>query len=63
MSKIWGSLFALFILGSLQAQLVNIEAIRMQTDSTRLVLNADFLFNYSNLGTITLQTKLNQFQT
>lgn len=48
MSKFWGSLFALFILSSLQAQLVNIEAIRMHTDSTRLVLDTEFLFNYSN---------------
>jgi len=48
MSKFWGSLFALFLVSSLQAQLVNIESIRMQTDSTRFVLNTDFLFNYSN---------------
>lgn len=48
MSKILGSICMLFMVGSMHAQLVNIETIRMQTDSTRLVLNSDFLFNYSN---------------
>lgn len=32
----------------LSAQLVNIESKRMQTDSVRFVLNADFSFNYTN---------------
>src|SRR5690606_28404557 len=32
----------------LSAQLVNIEAKRMQTDSVRFALNADFWFNHSN---------------
>jgi hypothetical protein len=31
-----------------QAQLVNIEAKRMQTDSTRFVLKSDVLFNYTD---------------
>lgn len=49
-----------------QAQLVNIETKRLQTDSTRFVLNADFAFNHSNNdgvsvnqinGTLTTQLK------
>ncbi len=49
MGKIWGILFFLFFTASsLQAQLVNIESIRMQTDSIRFVFKSDFLFNYSN---------------
>ncbi|MDT0645887.1 DUF481 domain-containing protein [Zunongwangia sp. F260] len=41
---------SLFILipGLLSAQLVNIEAKRMQTDSVRFTLNADFSFNHTN---------------
>ncbi len=31
-----------------QAQLVNIEAKRMHTDSTRFVLKSDLLFNYTD---------------
>ncbi len=34
--------------GVLSAQLVNIEAKRMQTDSVRFALNGDFSFNHSN---------------
>ncbi|GAA3510140.1 hypothetical protein GCM10022393_24110 [Aquimarina addita] len=37
----------LFFLNS-QAQLVNIESKRMQTDSTRFVLKSDLLFNYTD---------------
>lgn len=48
MNKIWAGFFLLFITGSIHAQLVNIESIRMQTDSMRFVLKSDFLFNYSN---------------
>ncbi|MBZ9629988.1 DUF481 domain-containing protein [Salegentibacter sp. LM13S] len=49
-----------------QAQLVNIETKRLQTDSTRFVLSADFAFNHSNNdgvsvnqvnGTLTTQLK------
>lgn len=32
----------------ISAQLVNIESKRMQTDSVRFALNADFSFNYTN---------------
>ena len=39
---------ALFIPGLLSAQLVNIESRRMQTDSIRFALNADFSFNHTN---------------
>ena len=46
--KIWGGLLLFFIASSMQAQLVNIESIRMHTDSIRFVLKSDFLFNYSN---------------
>ena len=48
MNKIWTGLFLFFIASSLNAQLVNIESIRIQTDSMRFVLKSDFLFNYSN---------------
>ena len=48
MSKIWVALFIFFTASTVQAQLVNIESIRMQTDSIRFVLKSDFLFNYSN---------------
>ncbi len=43
-------LFSLLILfpGLLSAQLVNIEAKRIQTDSVRFELNADFSFNHTN---------------
>lgn len=42
-------LFLLIILPALaNAQLVNIEAKRMQTDSVRFALNADFSFDYTN---------------
>ena len=34
--------------GLLSAQLVNIESKRMQTDSVRFALNADFSFNHTN---------------
>tara|TARA_B100000378_G_C18027370_1_gene406332 strand:- start:641 stop:1414 length:774 start_codon:yes stop_codon:yes gene_type:complete len=34
--------------GIIQAQLVNIESKRMQTDSIRFALNADFSLNYAN---------------
>ncbi len=37
-----------FLFFTAQAQLVNIEAKRMQTDSTRFVLKADLLTNYSD---------------
>ncbi|WP_424492411.1 DUF481 domain-containing protein [Salinimicrobium sp. GXAS 041] len=37
-----------FTPGFLSAQLVNIESKRMQTDSIRYTLNADFSFNHSN---------------
>lgn len=39
---------ALLIPGLLSAQLVNIESKRMQTDSVRFALNADFSFNHTN---------------
>ncbi len=48
MSKIWVALCIFFTASTVQAQLVNIESIRMQTDSIRFVLKSDFLFNYSN---------------
>ncbi|MDT0689972.1 DUF481 domain-containing protein [Salegentibacter sp. F188] len=43
-------LLSLFILlpSLLSAQLVNIESKRMQTDSIRFTLNADFSFNHTN---------------
>ena len=43
-------LFSIFCLtpGLLSAQLVNIESKRMQTDSIRFTLNADFSFNHTN---------------
>lgn len=41
---------------TLQAQLVNIEGKRMQTDSVRFVLKNDFSFSYyNNNGTLTYQ--------
>lgn len=60
--------FLLFLLLPLlgQAQLVNVETKRLQTDSTRFVLNADFAFSHSNNdgvsvnqinGTLTTQLK------
>lgn len=44
------TLLALFLCSHLpsQAQLVNIEAKRMQTDSIRFVLKSDVLFNYTD---------------
>ncbi|WP_029035622.1 DUF481 domain-containing protein [Salinimicrobium terrae] len=39
---------ALLIPGLVSAQLVNIESKRMQTDSVRFALNADFSFNHTN---------------
>ncbi|MBZ9728098.1 DUF481 domain-containing protein [Salegentibacter sp. JZCK2] len=54
-----------------QAQLVNIETKRLQTDSTRFVLDADFAFNHSNNdgltvnqlnGTLTTQLKSKDFK-
>jgi len=60
-------LFPLFA----QAQLVNIETKRLQTDSTRFVLNADFAFNHTNNdgltvnqvnGTVTTQLKSKDFK-
>lgn len=54
-----------------QAQLVNIETKRIQTDSSRFVLNADFAFNHSNNdgltvnqinGTLTTQLKSKDFK-
>ena len=41
-------LIILFLGFTSQAQLVNIEAKRMHTDSTRFVLKSDLLFNYTN---------------
>lgn len=41
------SIFSL-VPGLLSAQLVNIEAKRMQTDSVRFALNGDFSFNHTN---------------
>ena len=41
-------IFFNFLFFTAQAQLVNIEAKRMQTDSTRFVLKADLLTNYSD---------------
>src|SRR6056297_1169027 len=43
-------LFCVLILipGLVSAQLVNIESKRMQTDSVRFTLNADFSFNHTN---------------
>ncbi|WP_037319014.1 DUF481 domain-containing protein [Salegentibacter sp. Hel_I_6] len=63
----------LFLLISIpaQAQLVNIETKRLQTDSLRFVLNADFAFNHSNNdglsvnqlnGTLTTQLKSKDFK-
>ena len=40
--------FCLLLSFSVSAQLVNIESKRMQTDSIRFVLNADFSFNHAN---------------
>jgi hypothetical protein len=52
-------LFTLFFFTA-QAQLVNIEAKRMQTDSTRFVLKADLLANYSdNNGDYVLRIRSN----
>ncbi|MGA9324717.1 MAG: DUF481 domain-containing protein, partial [Salegentibacter sp.] len=48
MIKILPILIFAIIPGILKAQLVNIEAKRMQTDSVRFALNADFSFNYTN---------------
>jgi hypothetical protein len=48
MIKIFGGLFLFFLASSVNAQLVNIESQRMQTDNVRFVLKSDFLFNYSN---------------
>lgn len=48
MGKFWTGVFLFFMSNGLSAQLVNIESIRMQTDSMRFVLKTDFLFNYSN---------------
>lgn len=46
----------IFTTHTLEAQLVNIESKRMQTDSTRFVLNSDLLFNYTdNNGAYILQ--------
>lgn len=48
MIKILGGLFLFLLASSVNAQLVNIESQRMQTDYVRFVLKSDFLFNYSN---------------
>lgn len=58
------SLFIFFIssfLGSsLYGQLVNIETLRMETDSIQFALKSDFLFNYSNTdGTYIYQFDFN----
>ena len=46
----------IFTTHTLEAQLVNIESKRMQTDSIRFVLNSDLLFNYTdNNGAYILQ--------
>lgn len=41
-------IFIIILPGIIQAQLVNIESKRMQTDSIRFALNADFSLNYTN---------------
>ena len=54
--------FASFVIYGtiLQAQLVNIESKRMQTDSTRFVLSSDLLFNYTdNNGEYIMQVSAN----
>ena len=44
----------------INAQLVNIESLRMQTDSIQFVLKSDFLFNYSDTdGTYIYQFDFN----
>jgi hypothetical protein len=48
MTKILLFTTALLIPNLLSAQLVNIESRRMQTDSVRFTLNADFSFNHTN---------------
>lgn len=64
-------LFFLFCPILVQAQLVNIETKRIQTDSTRFVLNADFAFEHNNTdgltvnqidGTLTTQLKSKDFK-
>jgi len=53
-------LIFLFLGFTSQAQLVNIEAKRMHTDSTRFVLKSDLLFNYTyNNGDYVLQFNSN----
>lgn len=50
----------LFFSKNMNAQLVNIESRRMQTDSTRFVLNSDLLFSYTdNDDEYILQTNAN----
>ncbi|MCP4976492.1 MAG: hypothetical protein GY931_10050, partial [Maribacter sp.] len=46
--RIAAFLIYLFLGITSQAQLVNIEAKRMHTDSTRFVLKSDLLFNYTD---------------
>lgn len=48
MKKSFYLLLLALLPGYLSAQLVNIESRRMQTDSIRFVLNADFSFNHTN---------------
>jgi len=48
MKKSFCLLLLALLPGYLSAQLVNIESRRMQTDSIRFVLNADFSFNHTN---------------
>ena len=47
-------LICLFLPGLLNAQLVNIETKRIQSDSTQFVLNADFGFDHSNNDGVTV---------
>jgi len=48
MSKILCGVSLFLFLNSINAQLVNIEAIRMKTDSVRFKLKSELLFNYNN---------------
>ena len=48
MTRVLPLLIILLIPALVSAQLVNIESRRMQTDSARFTLNADFSFNHTN---------------
>lgn len=58
--KVFFLFLIVFLHCNAEAQLVNIEAKRMQTDSARFVLKSDLLANYSdNNGDFVLRTRAN----